>query len=102
MGDFEEVGQPVSIAMLAGGHHLDTEGKFLEIEAFRCPKRIRDEKRNHNLEQIRALGHRERVQVLAVIVVPNVRIHGTNTEEQLHVPKTLDAARALCHGEVVD
>ena len=92
----------MSTPMVAGGHHLDTESKLLEIEAFRCPKRIRDEKRNHNLEQIRAPCHRERAQVLAVIVVPSIRIHGANTEEAFHVLKTLDAARALCNGEVMD
>ena len=92
----------MSISMVASGHHLHTEGKLLEIEAFRCPKRIRDEKRNHNSEQIRALGHRECIQVLAVIVVPSIWIHGANTKEDFHVLKTLDTARALCHGEVVD
>ena len=102
MSDLEEVCQPVSVAMVAGGHHLDTKGKLLEIETFRCPKRIRDEKRNHNLEQIRALGNREREQVLAVIVVPCIWVHSANTKKGLHVLKTLDTASALCHGEVMD
>ena len=92
----------MSVSMMAGGHHVDTESELVEISALGCPQRIGLKKRNHNPQQIRPLGHCEGEQVLAVIVMPCIWIHGSNTKENVYVVKTLDAACALRHGEVVN
>ena len=87
--------------MAAGRDQLDTSGELLEVLLLRAQHRVLPEERNDRLQQIDASSHDVAVQMLAVIVIPLVFEHLTDTEELAKLMKARCAARALRHHELM-
>src|SRR5438477_4450833 len=100
-GDLSDLDEPVHHKMAAGRDQLNTSGELLEVLLLRAQHRVLPEERNDRLQQIDASSHDVAVQMLAVIVIPLVLEHLTNTKELAELVQTRRATRALRDHELV-
>jgi len=82
-------------------NHGHATGELLEVVSLRAQQRVPLEERNYRLQQILPPSHDVSVQMLAVIVIPLVLKHLTDTEELAELMKARRAARALRNHKLV-
>ena len=87
--------------VIAVGHLLHTKSKLLEGSTLCGPQRVLPEKRDHDPKQVRAPVHVVGQKVLPMVVMAGIRIYRADPKEGPQRLQALDAARALCHDELV-
>ncbi len=99
--DLGDLDQTVPGQMSISADQLEAAHELLEVSGFRGPERVLPEEWNDHFQQIASAMDRIQIHVLAVVVVPCVHVHTSDSEELTQLVEHADASRALHHDEVV-
>jgi hypothetical protein len=80
---------------------FDARSELLEVEPLCGPKRVLPKVRDDPLQQILPATNDVAVKVFSVVVGPPIDVNLPHPEELAQIVKTVDAARALGHHEVM-
>jgi hypothetical protein len=87
--------------MPASVDEFDTLRKLLEVVLLRRQQRMLAEERYDRLQQVSSPTYHVAVQMLAMVVVPPIRDHLSDTEEPTKPLQRMNALRALRDSELV-
>ena len=99
--DLDDLDQTLRGQVPADGDDLHAAGKSLKVVALRRHERVRLEKRNDHIQELRAILHAILQEVLAVVVMPCVSIDPADPKEAVKIFEAGAARFALRDSEAM-
>ena len=95
LGDLDDLDQTLRIEMPAGGDELHTVGERFEVVPLGRAKRMLEEERNDDFQEIRAPVDAVLQEILAMVVMPSVPSDSPDPEEAVKLLEGDETRSAL-------